>query len=344
MKIEIGESLFYSWLRHVKFCQLVQTNWKISQQWELMDMKRIDEMMSKVDVFFYQKHKYRIFKNNLSLIQLLNQGECDVLGIKFNQCTENEIYAVDVAFHEGGLNYGDKETTIMKIIEKCVRTAFCIYGYINSSTAEIIFGSPKINRNILSDLNVCFDELNDIFKREGFNYKFSLVANESFNEEVLQPILQVSHEIADTSELFLRSYQLFSMFGTERKRTTNQQSISTVKKIESEVNDLNIASNRYSELKIGKIATIYLRNVLESGNITDLELAKLQTFEYSKDKFDIQYPLLVKEGINYEKDRYYKLPLFIKGQKYYMCSQWYEGEANNDRPYLIKWLNMHNSK
>lgn len=73
-------------------------------------------------------------------------------------------------------------------------------------------------------------------------------------------------------------------------------------------------------------------------------MAKLQTFEYSKDKFDIQYPLLVKEGINYEKDRYYKLPLFIKGQKYYMCSQWYEGEANNDRPYLIKWLNMHNSK
>lgn len=55
MKIEIGESLFYSWLRHVKFCQLVQTNWKISQQWELMDMKRIDEMMSKVDVFFLSK-------------------------------------------------------------------------------------------------------------------------------------------------------------------------------------------------------------------------------------------------------------------------------------------------
>ena len=28
MKIEMGESLFYSWLRHVKDCQIVQTNWK----------------------------------------------------------------------------------------------------------------------------------------------------------------------------------------------------------------------------------------------------------------------------------------------------------------------------
>ena len=29
MKIEIGESLIYSWLRHEKQCQLVQTNWKV---------------------------------------------------------------------------------------------------------------------------------------------------------------------------------------------------------------------------------------------------------------------------------------------------------------------------
>ena len=26
MKIEMGESLIYSWLRHEKLCQLVQTN------------------------------------------------------------------------------------------------------------------------------------------------------------------------------------------------------------------------------------------------------------------------------------------------------------------------------
>ena len=30
MKIEMGKSFLYSWLRHVKECQIVQTNSKIS--------------------------------------------------------------------------------------------------------------------------------------------------------------------------------------------------------------------------------------------------------------------------------------------------------------------------
>ena len=41
MKIEMGESLLYSWLRHVKECQIVQTNWKISPQWELKNRDQI---------------------------------------------------------------------------------------------------------------------------------------------------------------------------------------------------------------------------------------------------------------------------------------------------------------
>lgn len=34
MKIEMGESLCASWLRHVKGCQIVQTNWSNSPTWE----------------------------------------------------------------------------------------------------------------------------------------------------------------------------------------------------------------------------------------------------------------------------------------------------------------------
>ena len=33
MKIEVGESLGYSYLRHVKQCWLVQVNWKASEHW-----------------------------------------------------------------------------------------------------------------------------------------------------------------------------------------------------------------------------------------------------------------------------------------------------------------------
>ena len=51
MKIEMGESLFYSWLRHVKECQIVQTNWKPSSQW-LAQNKDAENLMSVSDSFF----------------------------------------------------------------------------------------------------------------------------------------------------------------------------------------------------------------------------------------------------------------------------------------------------
>ena len=50
MKIEMGESLFYSWLRHVKECQIVQTNWKVSSQWQLSNADALKEEL-KVDYF-----------------------------------------------------------------------------------------------------------------------------------------------------------------------------------------------------------------------------------------------------------------------------------------------------
>ena len=44
MKIEMGESLFYSWLRHVKECQIVQTNWKTSPQWTIIHEEKLEEV------------------------------------------------------------------------------------------------------------------------------------------------------------------------------------------------------------------------------------------------------------------------------------------------------------
>lgn len=41
MKIEMGESLFYSWLRHVKECQVVQMNWKPSPSWQLQNEEEL---------------------------------------------------------------------------------------------------------------------------------------------------------------------------------------------------------------------------------------------------------------------------------------------------------------
>ena len=70
MKIEIGESLFYSWLRHVKECQIVQTNWKISPKWEIKFSDKLENIMLKTDELFSSKYGYKIYKQNTSLKQL----------------------------------------------------------------------------------------------------------------------------------------------------------------------------------------------------------------------------------------------------------------------------------
>ena len=50
MKSEMRESLILSWLRHIKECQIVQTNWKPSSKWELKGIEQIEKLTG-VDLF-----------------------------------------------------------------------------------------------------------------------------------------------------------------------------------------------------------------------------------------------------------------------------------------------------
>ncbi len=211
MKIEIGESLIYSWLRHIKRCQIVQTNWKTSPQWELEHEDDLQILMNEADEYFYSKYNLKIFKQNTLLSQFLKQGECDAIGISVKN-GENSFFAVDVAFHSSGLSYGTKNATIMKVIEKTVRTAMCLWGYLGTKKADITFASPKVTPAVLNGLEPCIDDLNHLFMRLGYEFHASIVTNNEFNDSVLQPTLHISEGVADTSELFLRSYQMYKMF------------------------------------------------------------------------------------------------------------------------------------
>ena len=339
MKIEMGESLFYSWLRHVKECQIVQTNWKTSNQWELQNEDEINKLFIAADKFFFEKYQYKIFKQNSSLSQVLQQCECDAVGVSIGE-NQNIYYAIDVAFHGAGLNYGTKDETIMKVIAKGIKTAMCLYGYMNSNDSEIIFASPKINKAILDVLLPCVDEANVIFSELGFDFKMRIIANDDFNDTVLQPILLVSGGIADTSELFIRSYQMFSMFDNGDKPvrvSTTSVSSTASKTVAIDYKDDSI----YKELKVGKIANVVLRKMLEDGLATKEEIKFLQTANYSKQFFDLQYPVLIKTNSSKKEFRYYKDLLHINGETYRLCSEWFETNANNDRPYLLKWIEEH---
>lgn len=335
MKIEMGESLFYSWLRHVKECQIVQTNWKVSPQWALQNE---DELQRLYNVFASAFDKQGgVFKQNSSLGQFLRQAECDVLGMSINNGIP-EYHAVDVAFHENGLNYGDKEVTALKVAAKCIRTAMCLYGYMNTRCAEIVFASPKIHNGQLALLEPYVTQINRIFFSEGYSFHVRLICNEDFHKTVLEPILLISGDVADTSELFLRGFQMYSMFADQTVSDKTGAQKPNSKESSSNADDMSIA---YRELKIGKLANTVLRGILQAGRIPSDELNLMQDKEYSKRVFDLQYPALVKAGDEYESSRYYSNPVVVQGERYYLCSQWFETPANNDRPYLEKWIAQH---
>ena len=105
MKIEIGESLMMSYLKHVKKCIFYQLNWKISSNWDTPEnSENIQFVYNKI--ISYPEFT-GIFKKS-ELDQLIRQSEIDVIGMDSN----NKIYAIDIAFHEGGLSYGDKNVNL----------------------------------------------------------------------------------------------------------------------------------------------------------------------------------------------------------------------------------------
>ena len=326
MKIEIGESLMYSWLRHVKGCQIVQNNWKVSPKWNLSNET---ELRTFADVVKKQLgNRYNIFGKN-TFEQFLAQGEADAIGINLNN---NEYYAIEVAYHLQGLNYNGKNNTIAKVIEKCLRTAMCFYGYLGVDKAEIIFVSPKIGDKLLSELTPALNTLQNISDNLDLKFKYIIYCNDDFVNGIVTPIRLCGDDVNDTSELFLRSIQLINLSDKIGSKTKNSKSSSVVPSSQQ------IA---YSQFKIGQLANQVLRNKLEAGNFTKQEISEFLDADFSKKTFGLQYPLLVEDRNTTNKKHYYQSPLTISKKQYYLCIEWHEQGNNNDRPLLEDWLSKH---
>ena len=86
----------------------------------------------------------------------------------------------------------------------------------------------------------CIEDAQALLDQFGFNFKVRVIANEDFKKMVLDPILIVSDGVADTNELFIRSYKMIQMFeGREKK---------------GPIPAMSQTEDTYAELKVGKLA------------------------------------------------------------------------------------------
>ena len=242
MKIEICESLLQSWLKHIKLCNIIQMNYKISSEWQGINELVIDKLYEDVSNEF-RKIGIEIFKKNASWKQLLKQSETDLVGLKIFNNTVSECYFVEVAFHENGLNYGSKETTIANVLKKMIRALFIQYSQFGSLKGNIIFATPKMNcQDKIEDGIALLKNIVD-YNLKGNNFNFEIYANSKFESEIMKPVLHVAKNNSDTTELFLRSYQLINMFRSNSDSIVKDTKINLKDKTSNIplVNDMSIS-------------------------------------------------------------------------------------------------------
>ena len=92
--------------------------------------------------------------------------------------------------------------------------------------------------------------------------------------------------------------------------------------------------------KIGDIVRNEFYDLLSNGLINQLEVLKLQEKKYSKDNFNVNFPILSKKRLDIKGLRYYSKPIIILGEEYYVTNDWH----NKDKDMLVEYINKYNLK
>ena len=229
MKIEMGESLAASWLKHCKQCQIVQTNWKASFSWPNHDERFVKDALCKARALF-AREEFTIFnskEDKTDVYQTLMQTECDVLGISMRG-EVTYYYMVESAFHAQGLHYGESaKATAEKVAEKFIRNALAFYYFVGKKQATVVFASPVITKSYFVEVKRAFDKVKSffddaLFRNKGICFDCELLLNEPdgcspeggggfgkrFTHQVFLPIVRRLPAIDDTSELFVRALSM----------------------------------------------------------------------------------------------------------------------------------------
>ena len=236
MKIEIGESLALSYLKHVKKCVIYQTNWKLSSWWlqelgkESLAEKLYNDLKESPSTEKTAATDFNV-KDVLTsdFSQFLKQAELDALGID----RDGNVYAIDIAFHERGLGYGKKVEARDRVMKKFVRSYMIMLGCFPGKKCTVIFASPKVDAAKQDLIIPALEELQADTRFKDERITFEYIANDKFKAEILDQTIEASKDDADTNELFLRSYKLLNLPYTEAKSTKKKASSSASSSLET---------------------------------------------------------------------------------------------------------------
>lgn len=316
VKIEVSESLCYSYLRHVRRCWLVQTNWKPSAHWK---RRRDDQALETL----FQEMRRRfdegstVFKGTSSVRQVMRQGEIDVVGVD----QEGSIHAMDVAFHEGGLHYVDGAAN--RVLKKMLRTQLLLAAYAPQGADRwIYFVSPKVQPAVQSALERAFSSLREHYAEVHWH----LIINEAFHEQIVRKALAKTDSVADTSELFARSVKLLNLSTEAGAATTTTH-----------------PDGGDERATLQDLVRGLMRTLLEDcpALLGKTKLGHLMDPQYCKRELSLRIggQALLRETSQGRHvngyARYWRSPY---GDKFFVCSQWWRQDHRHNATGLLAFL------
>ena len=330
MKIEMRESLCCSFLRHVQQCWVVQANWKVSEHWgKLLGEGELEERFRGMRERFDPDGS--VFKGTKDGGQFLKQGEIDAVGLG----QDGSVHAMDVAFHENGLNYlggADK-----RVLKKLLRTLFILEAYHPAEVERhIYFASPKVHKGVQGPL----EEMFGMLAAEYPSVDWHLLTNEEFNRELLAPTLEKGGQVSDTSELFVRAAKLLELGGprTEgsgRRRSSNARDSTAssgraaIEEAGSEPGGARFINPRTPSGQLQPLVRGLMRTVLEDHPdlLGETDLRNMMDGELCRGELGLQlggFPLLrrVEEGrMENGHPRYWSK---VYGDEFYVTNNWWQ--------------------
>ena len=325
MKIEIGENLAYTYLKHFEGCRIVQTNWKTSGRWTLTEF----EKKTAINLFNEIKklEDFTELFRNVSFEQILKQAEIDLLGIN---TIESSIFGVEIAFHSSGVNYGEKDFSVSKIVEKLLRTILvmqCYFKDFNKFNAYFI--TPKSSEYVRTQITQRIEKISQFLNDDTINIQF--ISGDNFYEQIVNPIIADDFKEHDTNELFSRAVKMLKL--NYKIVSPNSVEIDTqyTSKARKDLNKRTVEG-----MKIGQFVQSKMKKLEQKSLLPIQEIDNLLGQEYSKKVFNLNFPVLkhAEDDIKDEKgrNRYYTSEMFFG--EHYLTSQWFEYHWE---PFLL-WL------
>jgi hypothetical protein len=321
MKIEIGEFLILSWLRHVRGCAVTQMNWSPSPAWTVARERELRAAFEAVRRFADDAIGRSSF-GKVDFGSFIRHARIDVLGLRLNRDSGGiEAIAVDSAINDTELPHGNAEETIVRLIERMTRAGFALAAYLDPRQASVVFATPwlakAVRQEVQRHLALLEGRLAEQRDQAISRLRFRVIADADFADEIVQPVLQHVDTVADSSGSARQPQPSRSLGSGAARRGSERPLTATTKE-----------SGR-----IGEHVRRTMARLAASGRLTARVIGDLLDPRYCKARFNLGHPFLKQLDENAPLSpqrmdrngygRYWKRPLKIAGHEFLMCSQWF---------------------